>query len=196
MPQTADEWLKQKKTQLKYLTQQVAALQVYEADLSKGYEIAKAGLHAVSDSKNKEFSLHNTFYSSLLHINPSIQHYARIEDIVALQVNIVGQCKTGYKNAGQSGQLSSQEMRYINSVFTSLLNGCANDISDLTSLITDRQLQLSDDERLQRIDVVYKDMLDKYGFVQSFTNQVNLLAINRQKEQNETASLQSLYHLK
>ena len=194
--QTWEEWFKQKKTQIKYLTQQVAALQVYEGYVSKGYQIAKGGLHTIGDIKNGEFTLHETFFSSLTHINPSLQQYSRIADIVALQLNINKQYKRCYESANQSNQLHSNERQYINSVFISLLQNCTNDISDLITLLTDGQLRLEDDERLQRIDAIYKSMLNKYGFAQTFSRQVNMLTLNRQKEGVETSSLQSLYNLK
>ncbi len=197
--QTWDEWFKQKKTQIKYLTQQVAALQVYEGYVSKGYQIAKGGLQTISKIKNGEFTLHEAFFSSLTHINPSLQQYSRIADIIALQLNINKQYKRYYESANQSNQsnqLHSNERQYINSVFISLLQNCTNDISDLITLLTDGQLRLEDDERLQRIDAIYKNMLNKYGFAQTFSRQVNILTLNRQKEGVETSSLQSLYNLK
>ena len=194
--QTGDEWFKQKKTQIKYLTQQLAALQVYEGYLSKGYKIASGGLHTISNIKNGEFSLHEAFFSSLSHINPSVQHYSRIAYIIALQLNIFGHCKKGYKNWCQSKQLSSHDIQYIHSVFTTLLQGCTNDVDDLITLTTNGQVQLSDDERLQRIDAICKDMRDKYAFTQSFSNETNGLIRNRQKEQNEVTALTSIYNLK
>ena len=194
--QTWDEWFKQKKTQIKYLTQQVAALQVYEGYLSKGYEIAKGGLHTIGNIKNGEFDLYKAFFSSLSYVNPSIQHYSRIADIVALQLSINKQYKRCFENWNGSKQLSSNEIHYINTVFTGLLNNCANDIGDLISLLTVKQFQLGDDQRIQRIDAIYNDMKDKNAFAQSFSNEVNVLITNRQKEQAEVASLQSLFNLK
>lgn len=194
--QTGDEWFKQKKTQIKYLLQQLAALQVYEGYLSKGYNIAKGGLYAIGNIKNGEFHLHEAFVSSLSRINPAIQHDSRITDITALQLHINKLYKQCYRSASQSKQLSGSDIQYVHSVFTSLLNGCANDISDLISLTTDGQLQLGDDERIKRIDVIYKDMQSKYVFAQSFSHETNGLIRNRQKEQTEINSLTSLYNPK
>ena len=194
--QTGDEWFKQKKTQIKYLTQQLAALQVYEGYLSKGYKIASGGLHTISNIKNGEFSLHETFFSSLSLVNPAIRHDSRITDIIALHLSINKLFKQCYKSASQSKQLSSYDIQYIHSVFTTLLQGCTNDVDDLITLTTNGQVQLSDDERLQRIDAICKDMRDKYAFTQSFSNETNGLIRNRQKERNEVTALTSFYNLK
>jgi len=194
--QTYDEWFRQKKTQLKYLVQQIAAYHVYEGYLYKGYDIAKHGLTAISSLKDGEFHLHETFFSSLFKINPAIQRYSRIADIITLQADILEQYKKCYKSAQQSSLLNSSEMEYIYSVFTALLNDCANDITLLISLTTDNQLQLHDDERLQRIDAIYNDMQSKYLFAKSFSNESITLTFGRQQEQNESATLKILYNLK
>ena len=194
--QTYDEWFRQKKTQLTYLAQQIAAYQVYADYLNKGYDIAKQGLTAISDLKNGEFNLHQAFFSSFSKINPAIQHYSRIADIITLQAAVLAEYKSGYKNAQQSQMLNSNEIEYIYSVFTALLDDCANDIALLISLTTDNQLQLHDDERLQRIDAIYNDMQSKYLFAKSFNNESTTLVISRQKEQSETSKLKTLYNLK
>ncbi|TKK66338.1 hypothetical protein FC093_17295 [Ilyomonas limi] len=194
--QTYDEWFRQKKTQLTYLAQQIAAYQVYANYLNKGYDIAKQGLTAISDLKNGEFNLHQAFFSSFSKINPAIQHYSRIADIITLQSAVLAEYKSSYKNAQQSQMLNSNEVAYIYSVFTALLNKCANDIALLISITTDDQLQLQDDERLQRIDAIYKDIKSKYLFAKSFNNQSATLVLSRQQEQNETARVKTLYNLK
>ena len=194
--QTWDEWFRQKKTQIKYLTQQIAALQVYEGYLSRGYQIAKQGLDAIGKGKNDEFNLHQQFFTSLSLVNPAIKHYTRIADIIALQYNTLAQYKLCMKEARQNQQVSGSEIGYINSVFASLLKDCANDIGDLILLTTDNQLQLSDDERLHRMDALYNRMLDKNNFAQHFHNELGVLIRNRQNEQKETLSIKELFNLK
>lgn len=193
--QTWSEWWQQKKTQIKYLGQQIAALQVYAGYLEKGYHIAQQGLTAVNSIKHGDFSLHQAFFSSLKKVNTSVTKYAKVAEIIALQIGIVKKYKNCYNQARQSGLFNSNEVSYIYNVFGSLLDDCTNDISELITLTTDGQLQLKDDERLKRIDGLYSDMLDKYRFAQSFTNETSLLAVSRQKEQNSATMVGILYGL-
>ncbi len=190
------ELFQQKKTQIKYLTQQIAALQVYIGYVEKGYHIAQQGLTAISDIKNGEFNLHTAYFNSLKAINPSIRKDARIAEIIAMQLSIVQQYKKCYRQVKQSTRFNSGEVSYVYSVFTSLLGGCANDITDLISLTTAGKLQLTDDERISRIGALYSDMQDKYSFVQDFSEKVSILALSRMKEQNDAGTLGSLYHHK
>jgi len=50
--QTWNEWFRQKKTQKKYLVQQIAALKVYLKYLKQGYRIVDKGLSLVGDIKD------------------------------------------------------------------------------------------------------------------------------------------------
>lgn len=61
--QTWSEWFRQKKTQKKYLLQQIAALKVYIDYAEKGYKIACDGIHAVREIKRGDFNLHDNFLS-------------------------------------------------------------------------------------------------------------------------------------
>ena len=192
--QTWNEWFAQKKTQIKYLTQQVAALQVYEGYLSKGYNIAKNGLHLIGDAKNGELHLHEAFFSSLSQINPAIRHFTPIADMIAMQYNTLAMYRRCVTGARQNHLLSANERQYISSVFAALLNGRANDVSDLVSLTKKGQLQLSDDERLQRIDAIYTNIKDKNAFAQSFSSEVAVLMLNRQKEEKEIFSIKKLFN--
>ena len=194
--QTWDEWFRQKKTQIQYLTQQIAGLQLYSGYLNQGYKIAKFGLNTIGKIKDGEFSLHQSFIASLSKVNPHIQSDYRIAGIIALQLDIDQQYHKCLKIITNSDLISNEELQYIHLVFDKLMSRCAKDISDVTSIITDNQLQLSDDERLKRVEVIYDDMKDKSQFSQSFIAGVNHLSINRQKARSEVQAAKQMFNLK
>jgi hypothetical protein len=181
--QTFNEWFRQKETQKKYLLQQIAALQVYMGYLQKGYKIAKNGLNTISGFTKGELNLHAGYFNSLKTVNPSIKSYARVADIIALQVKIVQDFHSNYKQLCGANALSGDEFRYINGVFARLLDDCAQTLDALITVTTDGKIEMKDDERLKRIDQLYTDMQDKYSFSQSFSNNAKLLAASRLREQ-------------
>lgn len=63
--QTVEEWVSQKKTQIKYLVQQIANLQAQIIQLKKGYDVAKDGWNMIHDMTNGEFTLHKDYFDSL-----------------------------------------------------------------------------------------------------------------------------------
>ena len=193
--QTWAEWFQQKKTQQKYLFQQIAALQVYLGYVEKGSDIAKKGLDLIQDFKNGEFSLHETFFHSLKTVNPTIKSAAEVAEIVALQISIVNHFKDAIKTYKESAQFNNDELSYINKVYSNLTTDCLRDIDALMAIIANDSLQMNDDERMNQINNIYADMQDKNSFTQYFTNSTSMLANQRVREQNDVSVSQSLYGL-
>jgi len=194
--QTWDEWFRQKKTKIKYLGQQIAALQVYIGYAEKGYKIASTGLHAIQDIKNGEFSLHQSYFSSLKNVNPKIKNAAEVAEIIALQISIVNHFKQAIKTYKASGYYGASELSYVGNVYAEITADCLKDIDALMNLITDNKLEMSDDERIAAINKLYADMQDKNSFTQSFTNDGLLLVQQRQQEANNNGVAKQLYNIK
>jgi hypothetical protein len=194
--QTYDEWFNQKKTQIQYLLDQIAANKVYIEYAEKGYKIAQEGLTAIGDIKHGEFNLHLDFFNSLKSINPAIKNYARVADIIARSVQIKKIYTNSYRSLKKSGQFTTNEINYFYSVFTKLLNETTANIDELLQLITANQYTMKDDERMKRIDDLYTDMESKYGFAKSFSNEAQLLSLQRINEKSEVEISQSLYNIK
>src|SRR4051812_10433920 len=95
--QTWDEWFKQKKTQKKYLLNQIAALKVYAGYAKKGYKIAEMGLTTIGKIKNHDFNLHKDFFASFRSINPKLEDYRKISEMITIQTLLLKQCKDVYK---------------------------------------------------------------------------------------------------
>jgi hypothetical protein len=179
------EIFNQKKTQKKYLIEQVAALQVYARYLQKGYTIARDGIQSVQSIRKGDFNLHSNFFTSLGLMNPRIRQYTKVADILLMQVNIAKKTGTTIRQCRESKQLTYTEINYLQSVFTRLLEDCAQSLDELADVIGNNRLQMKDDERIKRIDAIYRDMQDKQVFVQSFSHSASGLTIQRNTEATE-----------
>lgn len=169
------EWFQQKKTQNKYLINQIAALQVYIGYLKKGYRIYNKGLTTIGRLKDGTFSLHKDFFLSLKNINPEIARYARVADIVQLQVGTVQAVNRTLGTVRDNGRLRPEEIAYLVRVYGRLLEDCTLLVDELIALTTSGKLEMEDDERLQRIDGLYMEMQDKYRFAERFGREALLL---------------------
>ncbi len=194
--QTWSEWTRQKKTQIKYLMKQIAALQVYIGYVQKGYEIANKGLTTISVIKNGEFSLHRDFFGALKMINPRIRDYAKVPDIISLQLQIVKVSGRSIKALRESKQFTSEELDHILTVFIRLTLAGMESIDELIRIVTAREYTMKDDERLKRIDALHADMQERAAMIQQFSRDNTLLAVQRFKELNDAAILKKLYGLK
>lgn len=194
--QTFAEWFRQKKTQKQYLIGQIAALQVYIGYAQKGYSIAKEGLNTIGDFKRGEFNLHTGYFNSLKSVNPKIKQYAKVADIMAMQVTIIQSYGRTRRHVRESGAFNGEELDYIMRVLGRLLDDCSNTLDELISVTTDGNPEMKDDERLKRINILYKDMTDKYTFSQSFHSETMVLAASRIKENNDVRTSRALYGIK
>lgn len=183
--QTFKEWFEQKKTQIEYLVNQIAALQGYAGTIEKGYHIAHDGLTLIGNIRQGDFTLHREYFSSLNRVNPAIKSYWKIADIIQTEVNIIRSCKRQKKLFQNSRQFTSGEIEYCFSVLSNLLVGCNDIVDHLIAIATDGQLQMKDDERIQRIDQLHRDIKDRERFIQNFGSEVSLLAVQRVREQND-----------
>lgn len=187
--QTFAEWWSQKKTQKKYLLEQIAALQVYTGYLKKGYEIANSGLNTIKVFKNGEFGLHSAFYTSLKAVSPAIRNNAKAIEVIAFQISI-SKVFNGIRN---DDLLSSSNRQYIADVRDKVMKECGKDLEELLLVITAGKVEMTDDERLKRLDKVYLSMGDKSAFAQSFITDVQLLIRQRGNEQKSANQLRRFY---
>ena len=183
--QTLEEWTQQKETQIKYLLQQIAANKVYIEYIENGYGIARKGLNIIQKIKKGDFDLHRDFIASLSNINPEIKSYVRVGDIITYQARIVKRINNTLRNLKESNQFTADELDYNKSVFEKLLDECLKNIDELFLVITSGELEMKDDERINRIDQLYLDMQEKYCFCESFSKECSVLAVQRLSEQLE-----------
>lgn len=180
--QTWEELFNQKKTQKKYLLENIAALKVYAGYVQKGYNIARNGLNTIQSIKKGDFNLHDDFFASFCVVNPKVKHYTKVGAIIAMQVSIAKQVSATIKQCRNSNQFTVAETAYIQSVFNHLLDDCTRLLDELNTVISNGNLEMKDDERIKRIDAIYADMQDKQVFAQSFGNSANGLAVQRFNE--------------
>lgn len=175
--QTFDEFFKQKETQRKYLAEQIAAFQLYLGYIKKGITITNNGLNLVHDLKNGEFNLHSDYFNSLKNVNPRIKQYARVADIISLEKSILNTYK---------------KIKAIVS-FQKLVDATADNIEELTILLTNGKLEMSDKDRMQRIDHIYDDMSAKYLFIISASDKIQINALQNQRDLKDIQTLQKIY---
>ena len=189
--QSFSEWFKQKSTQKKYLLQQIAALQVYIGFARDGYKIVDGGLQTVKSITGGEFNLHEAFVSGLKKVNPVIKNDVRVAEIISLQLSII----KSFNGLKRSDVLSADHAAYIASVGEKVIAECYNDLEELLLVITSGRLEMSDDERLARLNEVYERMEDKAAFTRDFCGNVGLFILQKRKEQGTITDLRRFYEI-
>lgn len=186
--QTWDEWFHQKKTQLDYLAKQIAELQAYGGFLKQGYAISQQGLGAVKNWTGSEFTLHSNYYQSLKEVSPAIKNNPRAMDIAAYASAI----RNSFARLNTKG-MSAESLAYINLVKGKVLEECRADLGELELVMTSGLMEMKDSERIERLDKVYANTKDLYGFARSFINQVQTLLLQKSHEEQNIQTLKKYY---
>jgi len=187
--QTFAEWFSQKKTQIKYLTEQIAALNACKTSLRQGYNMLHNEWSAIGNFKNGEFGLHQDYYNSLNQVNPSVKNSVDLITIQAEQQSIISQFNSVQHLSG----LSTSEQSYIGQVQQNIISLCNKDLNDLQAVLSSGELVMTDDERIKRVNQLTAAIKDKYLFTCSFCVQARLLAIQRNQDNQSTQTLNQLY---
>lgn len=189
--QSFSEWFKQKSTQKKYLAQQIAALQIYGGYLKKGYDIAGDGLSVIRGFKNGEFDLHRLFFASLKAVNPVIRDHPKAAEVLADYSNI----RLLFSGL-QKLELPAPHRDYLDRVQNTVLKYCDNDLQELETVITPGKAEMTDDQRIARLEKIHAAMQDKLDFSRHFAGEIRGYVSGRDNEQRSINRLKDYYEIK
>lgn len=167
--------------QIKLYIQQIAANKVYIEYLQKGYSIVKNGLRAIGDIKDGHWRLDIIFFDGLEKINPKVRQYAKVADIIALNIQVIKRAKKLVLEIKDADVFTEQEALYATKVVDRTLVNCAALIDELGSLLKTSELRMSDNERIKRIDGLHEQMRSNYSFVNYFSGEWQLLQLQKNK---------------
>jgi hypothetical protein len=169
--------------------EQIAKLEILLKELQQGYAIVQKGLTTIAQIKKGDLDLHSLFFSSLSTVNPAIKNWGKVGDIIAMQVQIILGCTTTASQIVSSGYFNASDLTYVQAVYSNLKDLTVKDIDELTGILTDGQWQMSDDQRMSRIDQLFLRVSSKYTFLRSFADRIlNQIQLRTQ----EKGSLQNL----
>lgn len=178
--------------QRKMLLLQIAALQTYIGYAKKGYSIVKNGLNFIGDVKKGEVNLHSSYFTSLKKVNPKVKNYIKVAEIISLQIKILKVYKKTFKPLGQDDLFHGDELDYIEKTFDKLIDNCNETLDQLFIITTDTKVEMTDDQRMERIDVLYETMIEDYSFCENFSQEIEVLSLSKVKEKNDIKHSQIL----
>ncbi|NLR67321.1 TerB family tellurite resistance protein [Chitinophaga varians] len=166
------------------------------SDLKKGYEILSGGYNTIKNISQGNFQLHKVFLDGLMEVNPAIKKYSRVADIVEYQIALVKEYKKAFQYAKSSGSFTIAEIEYMGRVYGRLFDASLQNLDDLFTVITASNLRMSDEERLDAIDKIHSEMLDKLTFLRHFNSSNTVMAVQRMKELKEVERMKAMEGMK
>ena len=168
--------------QLLLNVEKLAQLKKILSNMKKGYEIVSTGYNTIKDISKGNFNIHQTFLDGLMQASPAVRKYKKIAEIISYQTQLVKEYKSAFRRFDASNLFNTNEIKYMDNVYTNLFNKSLQNLEELTMVVTAGKLRMSDDERINAIDRIYNDIADKLVFLRTFNKENNVLAIQRDRE--------------
>jgi hypothetical protein len=153
--QNFSEWWQQKKTRIKYLVAQVAALETFEKTVAKGYSQAEAGIDTFVVITNGEFHLHEEHFRSLSLVNPTVRHSIEAGACVREYRALLDEIANFGKRYSNSPWLTPDDKRTIIQIIKTIVEKTETDSHQIVNLIADDRLKMTDGERLKALEDIY-----------------------------------------
>jgi DNA repair ATPase RecN len=183
-------------TQLILNIEKLNQLRKILTELKKGYEILFQGYTTIRDLSKGNFKLHEAFLDGLLEVSPSVKKYQRVKDIIDCQLALLSEYQSAYKKFASGGSFSSEELSYMQDVYSRVIGQSIKNLDALTTVVTAKKLRASDDERLAAIDEIYEDMSGKLTFLRHFNTNAAVLAAQRSAERSDAEFMEKMYGIK
>jgi len=150
-------------------------------------------LTTIRNLKQGHFGLDTAFFNSLKSVNSKIKNYTKVAGIISFNVQILKHYKATIAYAKHQETFNSEEIDYMSLVLGNLINYAEGVLNNLIDIVTPAKMEMSDDERIVRIDHLYDEMQEQYDLVNEFDDSVKVLSIQRAKEINDIHSIRSMY---
>lgn len=173
--------------------QKLAGLKSILSQMYTGYQVLSKGYHAVKDVSQGNFSLHEAFLDGLLIVSPTVRKYPRVTDIITDQSALISEYHSAYSSFKQDKHFNPDEVGYMLSVYNNLVTASLKNLDDLSMVMSDSKMRMSDAERLVAIDRIYTGGHGQLAFLRSFNDQNYRVAVQRAREANDQQTIKSLY---
>ncbi|MBB5396657.1 TerB family tellurite resistance protein [Mucilaginibacter sp. AK015] len=173
--------------------QKLASLKNILGQMYTGYTVLSKGYGAVKDVAQGNFSLHEAFLDGLYLVSPAVRKYPRITDIINDQAQLVSEYKNASGSFNSSGHFNPDELAYMMTVYNNLVSQSLKNLDDLSMIVTDSKLRMSDAERLTAIDGIYLESHNQLSYLRKFNDQAARIGWQRSQGITDKQRVQSIY---
>ncbi len=163
------------------------------SDMYTYYSIIQQDYEEVKGIAKGNFTLHQTFLDALLTVGASIAGDPAIAIIANDQMALAQIVQAAIKRANSDPYLTPVEVVTLTAKYASLLEAAADDLQELTMVLTSGTLRMSDDERLSAINRVHLRLQQKLRQIRTYQQTITEIDIARAN--GSTATLKNLYGL-
>lgn len=141
----------------------------------------------------KIFEQGKAYYDALKSVHNLVKDARKVQQTVLLVGEISELYVSNYQKMLSDPNYTSGELNAIGFGYAKLLEESSGLLNELKTVVTANGLSLSDKERMDVIDRVYRDVREYRNLVAYYTNRNISVSFLRAKEKNDTQRVLSLY---
>jgi hypothetical protein len=157
--------------------------------------LSKFKLDEIGSWVQKQKDLYQQYFDELAKVKTIISYYKRITDIINSQKDLVAQYKRGYALVKQDNHFSADEINYIYTLYTGIIEESVTNIDRLNLVINSFSLSMTDADRLAIINGCAKHIEQQTADLQKLNNRNAQISMQRVKDQNDLNKIKQLYGL-
>ncbi|MGY4538185.1 hypothetical protein ACVW0P_002605 [Mucilaginibacter sp. UYNi724] len=173
--------------------QKLAGLKNILGQMYTGYSVLTKGYGAVKDVAQGNFSLHEAFLDGLYLVSPTVRRYPRVADIIKEQAALISEYKSASATFNRDRHFSPDELSYMMNIYNNLVSQSLKNLDDLSMIVTDSKLRMSDAERLAAIDRIYLESHNQLSYLRKFNDQAAKIILQREQDTADKQGVRSVY---
>ena len=158
-------------------------------------EMSKLKLTEIGDWANRQKELYANYFDELWKIKSTIGTYQSVKEIISKQVQLVREYSKAFTLSRQDPNFTAAELKYMQQVYTGILDESLKNIEQLQLVITAFATQMTDAKRVEIIQAAHDNMEQNLTDLRQFNQQNIKISLQRAKEKNDINAVKKLYGL-
>ena len=158
-------------------------------------KMSELKLNEIKDWVEKQRKQYEDYFEELWKVKTAITYLKSVKDIIERQSSLVKDYKQAWAVFQKDKHFSKEELQYMFSVYSGILEQSILNIDQLTLIITSFETQMSDGKRMEMIQAIAGTLDEQYADLKNFNNQNKIIALQRGLEKGEIDYVRRLYAL-
>ena len=172
---------------------QTETIELQSAQKAIENDMAQSELGEIGSWQQKEKDLFSEYYTELWQVKEVLTDYQRIKDIAKRQVQLIGEYHQAYALFQQDKHFSASEIQYMSTVYSGILDASARNLDQLYLVVNSFSTQMTDAQRLRKVDEAEEGMNNNYYAFRRFNEQNVMLSLQRTRSEQDLATIKQLY---
>jgi hypothetical protein len=158
-------------------------------------KMSELKLNEIKDWVEKQRKQYDEYFQELWKVKTTISYMQKVKDIIERQVELTYEYKTAWRLFQQDKHFSKEELQYMFSIYTGILNESIKNIDQLEMVINSFKTQMTDGQRMEIISALADKIDEQYADLKNFNAQNRLLSMQRAIENSQINYVRKLYGL-